>query len=37
MSYKINIEEVQRIQSEYDGITESISKVCKNNQTIFLS
>lgn len=29
MSYKINIEEVQRIQSEYDGITESISKVCK--------
>lgn len=29
MSYKINIEEVQRIQSEYDSITNSISKVCK--------
>ena len=29
MSYNINIEEVQRIQSEYDCITDSISEVCK--------
>jgi hypothetical protein len=29
MSSKIKIEEVQRIQSEYDCITDSISKVCK--------
>lgn len=29
MSNKINIEEVQRIQSEYDCISNSISKVCE--------
>jgi hypothetical protein len=29
MSNNIGIEEVQRIQSEYDNITHSISKVCK--------
>jgi hypothetical protein len=29
MSYKINIEEVQRIQSEYDCITQSIREVCE--------
>lgn len=29
MSYNISIEEVRRIQSEYDFITNSIGKVCK--------
>lgn len=29
MSYKINIEQVQRIQSEYDRISDAIRKVCK--------
>ena len=29
VSHKINIDEVQRIQSEYDSITNSITEVCK--------
>ena len=29
MSYNIGIDEVQRIQSEYDSITNSIREVCK--------
>lgn len=29
MSNKLNIEEVQRIQSEYDRISDAIRKVCK--------